>query len=210
MHGDPSVQGKNRCTAHSPLCNHGSIEEARRHVLRPDTAPHVQSLHSKDWMFGLFPDVRSALLYVVTTCSMGDSSVRNIDDQQKVLHSRVAVPGNWQLQPDITDSPIYTNIKYIIPVDPPHVPYRNPTGVYCRKFKSLQHWLLPMSKDNTEKPQRSPSKIVLHFAGVDSCFYVYLNGQFVGFSKDSRLPAEFDVSAIAIWMFHLFVDVFIH
>ncbi len=90
----------------------------------------------------------------------------------------IQVPGCWQLQG--YDRPHYTNIAYPFPIDPPHVPDENPTGVYRRSFSLPAEW--------------SGERIILRFEGVDSAFHVWLNGCLVGFSKGSRLPAEFDVT----------------
>ena len=78
------------------------------------------------------------------------------------------------------DPPQYTN--WIIPftVDPPYVPVQNPTGLYRRTFT------LPAGWEN--------GRIFLNFDGVDNAFYVYVNGERVGFSKVSHLPAEFDIT----------------
>ncbi len=88
------------------------------------------------------------------------------------------VPSNWQMLG--YGKPHYSNVVYPFPVDPPRVPSDNPTGCYRRWFE------LP--------PQWHESRVVLRFDGVDSAFQVWLNGQEAGFSKGSRLPAEFDVS----------------
>ena len=80
--------------------------------------------------------------------------------------------------------PHYTNVQYPFPVDPPRVPTENPTGSYRRKVTL---------SDDAVKDRR----LVLRFEGVDSAFYVYVNGKPVGFSKGSRLPSEFDVTAFA-------------
>ena len=100
-------------------------------------------------------------------------------DQSERL-TTVRVPGNWQLQVP-GDTPIYTNIKYIMPVDPPYVPEEhNPTGYYRHSVNIPASW--------------RKRKIILSFGGVDSCFYCWVNDKYVGFSKDSRLPAEFDIT----------------
>ena len=72
----------------------------------------------------------------------------------------------------------------------PHVPENNPTGVYRLEFSNLPiSWLkTDINGNNMER------RVVLHLGGVESCFLVYLNGQFVGLGKDSRLPSEFDVT----------------
>ncbi|KAL2609958.1 hypothetical protein R1flu_028531 [Riccia fluitans] len=88
------------------------------------------------------------------------------------------VPSNWQTHD--FDKPIYTNIVYPFPIDPPKVPEQNPTGCYRRQFKLPSEW----------KGRRT----FLSFEGVDSAFYVWINGVLVGYSQDSRLPAEFDIT----------------
>ena len=89
------------------------------------------------------------------------------------------VPGHWQLQG--YGRPHYTNIVYPFPVCPPHVPTENPTGTYSKDFE------VPSSWDES-------SQIRLRFDGVDSAFYLYLNGTEIGYSEGSRNPAEFDIT----------------
>ena len=91
---------------------------------------------------------------------------------------QIYVPSNWQLQG--YGRPHYTNVNYPFPVDPPKVPTENPTGSYRRYFELPANW--------------SSRRVILCFEGVDSAFYVWVNGKMVGFSKGSRLPAEFDVT----------------
>lgn len=91
----------------------------------------------------------------------------------------IAVPGNWTRQG--YDKPIYCNVKMPIPNTPPFVPQDdNPTGLYRRDFDLPAEW--------------QGRRIILYFGGVESAFYVWVNGQKVGFSKDSRLPAEFEIT----------------
>ncbi|HAN77054.1 MAG TPA: hypothetical protein DCQ31_04390, partial [Bacteroidales bacterium] len=100
----------------------------------------------------------------------------NFDD---LAWKTIQVPSNWQLKG--YGIPIYTNIKHPFPVNPPFVPIEgNETGVYRKSFNYAEY--------NANK------KTILHFAGVESAFYVWLNGEFVGYSEDSQLPAEFDIS----------------
>lgn len=91
----------------------------------------------------------------------------------------IEVPSNWQLQG--YDKPIYTNVKYPFPVDPPRVPADNPTGCYSKAFHVPDEWLTS-----------GRTRIILN--GVNSAFYLVCNGRFVGYSQDSRLPAEFDLT----------------
>lgn len=104
---------------------------------------------------------------------------------EKDLPEAVAmpVPSNWQMQG--FDIPIYTNVTYPIPVTPPQVPEENPTGCYSREFEVPEAWLV-----------EGQTRIILD--GVNSAFYLWCNGQWVGYSQDSRLPAEFDLSHVLV------------
>lgn len=88
------------------------------------------------------------------------------------------VPSCWQLYG--YGNPHYTNVTYPIPLSPPTVPSDNPTGCYRKTF--------------VYKEMTKGERVILRFEGVDSAFHVWLNGKFVGFSKGSRLPSEFDIS----------------
>lgn len=79
------------------------------------------------------------------------------------------------------DAPIYTNVQYPIPVNPPLVPTENPTGCYSLTFSTDAAWL-----DNGQ------TRII--FDGVNSAFHLWCNGHWIGYSQDSRLPAEFDLT----------------
>ncbi|WP_373231225.1 glycoside hydrolase family 2 TIM barrel-domain containing protein [Cohnella sp.] len=89
----------------------------------------------------------------------------------------IPVPSNWQLHG--YDVPQYTNIHYPIPYDPPYVPDQNPTGIYNREF----------TMDLSVGFER-----FLNFEGVDSCFYLYINNQFVGYSQVSHMTSEFNIT----------------
>ena len=93
----------------------------------------------------------------------------------------IPVPSNWQMFG--YDKPQYTNVNYPFPVDPPHVPDDNPAGVYATDFVLDADW--------------SAKQTYIVFEGVNSCFYVYVNGQKVGYSQGTHLPSEFDISAYA-------------
>ncbi|MCD6475266.1 MAG: hypothetical protein J7K85_03235, partial [Anaerolineaceae bacterium] len=97
---------------------------------------------------------------------------------------KLPVPSNWQMHGYGT--PIYTNIKYPFSLDTKHPPKidenNNPVGAYRRSFELSEDW---------EKQQ-----VFLHFGGVKSAFYVWLNGEFVGYSQGSMTPAEFDVTHV--------------
>ncbi len=92
---------------------------------------------------------------------------------------RLPVPANWQLAG--FDAPIYTNVQYPIAVNPPFVPTENPTGCYSLTFSVGSDWLAS-----------GQTRVI--FDGVNSALYLWCNGQWIGYSQDSRLPAEFDLS----------------
>ena len=93
---------------------------------------------------------------------------------------RVEVPGVWQNYG--YDRHQYTNIRYPFPFDPPYVPQDNPCGTYVYDFEY--------------KKDESAPKSYLIFEGVDSCFYVWVNGEYVGYSQVSHSTSEFDVTNI--------------
>ncbi len=93
----------------------------------------------------------------------------------------IDVPRSWQTYLDRDyDIPHYSNQEYPFPVDPPHVPADNPCGLY-RKVLNVTEEMLKY-------------QIFLNFEGVDSCFYLYLNGVFVGYSQVSHMTSEFDIT----------------
>lgn len=85
------------------------------------------------------------------------------------------VPSMWQYHG--YSAPLYPNVEYPIPFVPPFVGNKNPVGYYRKWFDA-----------------KATGKKILYFGGVDSAFFVYVNGKYVGFSKGSRIPAEFDVT----------------
>ena len=92
---------------------------------------------------------------------------------------KITVPSNWELQGYGT--PIYTNIVYPFPKNPPYIPHEiNPVGSYKRDFEIPADW--------------KNKAIYLHFGGVSGAMYVYVNGKKVGYSEGSKTPAEFNIS----------------
>ena len=91
---------------------------------------------------------------------------------------KVEVPGNWTLQG--YGAPQYTNIQMPFPDEPPFVPEENLTGVYAKEVVVPLEW--------------EGRRVVIHLGGAESALYLYVNGQAIGLSKDSRLPSEFDIS----------------
>ncbi|MEU9954969.1 glycoside hydrolase family 2 TIM barrel-domain containing protein [Streptomyces sp. NPDC050982] len=95
----------------------------------------------------------------------------------------IPVPSHWVLEGDgAYGRPIYTNIQFPFPIDPPHVPDENPTGDYRRHFDVPADW-------------SDAERVVLRFDGVESLFRVWVNGVEIGSASGSRLAHEFDVTS---------------
>ncbi|WMJ23132.1 glycoside hydrolase family 2 TIM barrel-domain containing protein [Paludicola sp. MB14-C6] len=92
-------------------------------------------------------------------------------------YDTIPVPSNWQMHG--YDAHQYTNVRYPIPYNPPYVPKENPCGLYERTISI---------KD------KESNRFFLNFEGVDSCHYVYINDQFVGYSQVSHSTSEFDIT----------------
>lgn len=127
--------------------------------------PFVKSLSGK-WRFFLASSPGNVPLEFYVN-SFEDSSWASIP-----------VPSNWQMHG--FDKPIYTNVVYPFPLNPPKVPDDNPTGCYRTYFSLPKEW--------------EGRRIFLHFEAVDSAFFAWVNGHPTGYSQDSRLPAEFEIT----------------
>ncbi|WP_342561099.1 glycoside hydrolase family 2 TIM barrel-domain containing protein [Paenibacillus sp. FSL R7-0345] len=130
-------------------------------------SPYYQSLNGV-WKFKYFNSISDVHepLYLEST----DSSTWD----------QLLVPSCWQIHG--YDQMHYLNYHYPIPNDPPFVPDSNPAGFYTRKFNLPSTW-----EANKEQ--------FIVFEGVNSCFYLWINGTFVGYSQGSRMPAEFNVGS---------------
>lgn len=130
----------------------------------PNNSDRVKTLNGK-WDFRFF-DSPIAL----------PNDIGQLFNQDKP--TQIEVPGCWEMAG--YDKPQYLNFKYPFPVDPPHVPNNNPTGVYRREFSLPSDW--------------SNHSVILTFLGVSSAYEVYLDGDFIGASKGSHLTSEFDLT----------------
>ncbi len=91
----------------------------------------------------------------------------------------IEVPANWELKGFGT--PIYTDVAYPFPANPPFIPHDyNPVGSYKRSFTLPARW--------------EGKKVFIHLGSVKSAFYIWVNGQKVGYSQGSKVPAEFDIT----------------
>jgi beta-galactosidase len=164
----------NKIAAHSTYIPYSSVEQAMRDI--PSESPYYLNLNGV-WKFNWVkhPDLRPVNFFKEAF------DVSYWDD--------LFVPSSWQMKG--YGIPIYTNITFPHAEKPPFImepvpveytknDYPNPVGSYKRDFMLPEEW--------------DGRQIFLHFAGVESAMYVWMNGKFVGYSEDSRLPAEFDVT----------------
>lgn len=169
-----AVIGINKEEAHATYVPYSDINQALRSI--PDNSLWYQSLNGT-WKFNWVshPDMRLVDFYKT------NYDVSYWDD--------IIVPSNWQLQG--YGKPIYTNVRYPFAKNPPKIlgpapkgytknDLPNPVGSYKRDFKIPENW------DGRE--------IFVHFAGVQSAFYLWINGVKVGYSQGSMTPAEFNIT----------------
>ncbi|WP_240528860.1 glycoside hydrolase family 2 TIM barrel-domain containing protein [Streptomyces humi] len=122
------------------------------------------------WQFRLSP----------TAAAAEDFAAEEFDDRG---WDSIPVPAHWVLEGDgAYGRPIYTNIQFPFPIDPPHVPDENPTGDYRRHFDLPGDWA-------------DAERVLLRFDGVESLFRVWVNGVEIGSASGSRLAHEFDVTS---------------
>ncbi len=164
---NPELLQLSRLPMHSTFW---SLENANRALelayfsVPDDKSPWIKSLDGT-WDIAVYPNPQAVPLGV-------------LEDNLPSGFSSIPVPSNIQFFGH--DTPWYTNVQMPFLHEPPFVPEENPTAVYRREFAVPLEW--------------KNKRVVLHFGAAESVLFVYLNGQPVGMSKDSRLPAEFDVS----------------
>lgn len=160
---NPEVVGRNKEPGHCTLMVYPDVETA---LACEGASPYFQCLNGK-WKFNCVtkPADRPADFY------------RPGFDVSK--WAEIPVPSNWEMQG--YDKPIYLNIRYPHPTNPPYIAHDyNPVGSYRRQFTIPDSW--------------DGRQVFLHFDGVISAMYVWINGQMVGYSEDSMTPAEFNIT----------------
>jgi beta-galactosidase len=173
---DPTVTGRNREPAHATMLPYATVEQALEGTR--EASPFFLSLNTGAGSGGARG--RWRFHYVEKPADRPAGFFRaDFDDTG---WATIPVPSNWQLQG--WDKPIYLNVPYPWAPenpDPPHIPPAwNPVGSYRTTFEVPPGW--------------AGRRVFLHFAGVNSAFYVWLNGRWVGYSEDSMTAAEFDVT----------------
>ncbi len=163
---DPQVFGKNKLAAHSTFVPYP--DEISALTFDKNASPYWKSLNGL-WSFKFLENPSSGPQGFF-------QEGFDISDWDSL-----PVPSNWQMHG--YGQPIYTNIKMPFPMDPPNVPTdKNETGLYKTSFEIPELW--------------QDRQIILHFAGVQSACYVWVNGVEVGYSQGSMTPAEFDISSL--------------
>ncbi|XP_010276620.1 PREDICTED: uncharacterized protein LOC104611315 [Nelumbo nucifera] len=191
---DPSFIKWRKRDAHVSLHCHDTVEGSLRYWYERNNVDFLVSksatwnddavpgaLDSAAWWVKGLPFVKSLSDYWKFFLAPSPTSIpKNFYDSEfeDSTWESLPVPSNWQMHG--FDRPIYTNVVYPFPLDPPYVPADNPTGCYRTCFHIPKEW--------------EGRRILLHFEAVDSAFHVWINGILVGYSQDSRLPAEFEVT----------------
>jgi beta-galactosidase len=161
---NPEMIGQNKEAPHATLISFDDEESALEAV--NTNSPNVLSLDGV-WKFNLVksPEQRPYWFF------KDDYDTRDWDD--------ITVPSNWEMKG--YDVPIYVNITYPYKKDPPFIQHDyNPVGSYKRTFTIPSGW--------------NKKEVFLHFGAVASAFYVWVNEKFVGYSQDSKTPAEFNIT----------------
>lgn len=161
---NPAMVERNKRAAHTNVIPFQSMEKARQGDRYQSS--YLQLLNGS-WKFAWSrnPEKRPADFYRT------HYDVSGWDE--------VTVPGSWQMQGYGTL--LYTNVAYPFEKNPPLIPDgHNPVGSYKRSFTVPEAW--------------NGRQVILHFGGVSSAMYVWVNGERVGYSQGSKLPAEFDIT----------------
>ncbi len=162
---NPAIFGINTEPPHCTLMPFPDVQMALNK--RPNDSPFYKTLNGT-WKFHWVPKPADRPV---------DFYKEDFDVSQWV---DISVPGNMEMHG--YGIPIYLNIPYPFKANPPYIPHdNNPVGSYRRNFTVPDNW--------------KGRQVILHFGGVNSAFYVWINGQKVGYSQDSKTPAEFNITS---------------
>ncbi len=150
-----------------------------------------QDEKSADRDISLSKSGRSDSKYFKSLCGEWDfkwlpsaDKISDIENEFSSLDDKICVPGCWQVQNGMKyDVPQYTNVNYPYPCDPPHIPDDVPCGLYRRSFFLTE-------KQITEK------RTYINFEGVDSAFYLWINGEFAAYSQVSHCTSEIEITEL--------------
>ena len=187
LHLKSDICSMNRKPAHTPLSAYENVQQARA----SGQSAYKISLNG-EYDFCIYDKPEDVPEFYLPDFTFGEDG------------SKITVPGNWELQFDKNGvrfgEPIYTNIPYPweylesdgtgirasersgIIANPPYIPEKNPTGCYRKSFT------LPANFDLDTRD------VTVYFEGVETAYYLWINGNFVGYSEDSKLPSEFDIT----------------
>ncbi|WP_347839490.1 glycoside hydrolase family 2 TIM barrel-domain containing protein [uncultured Draconibacterium sp.] len=161
---DPTICQVNKEAPHAYFIPFSSAEQARTEDKWQ--SPFVKSLNGT-WQFHLAQNPSERPFWFFKN----DFDTRNWDE--------IKVPSNWEVEG--FDYPIYTNVKYPHAKTPPLIQeHYNPVGSYKRTFELPESW--------------NEKEIIVHFGAASSCMNLWVNEQFVGYSEDSKTPAEFNIT----------------
>jgi len=162
---NPGLYGENQEPPHVPLCSFEKVDQALEGEYI--LSPYYLSLNGT-WKFSWFSTPQDVPIEFITK-SYSLDQLENIE-----------VPGTWQMQG--YGYKVYRNIPLEFgPYDPPHVPdHLNPTGIYIREFEIPESW--------------REREIFLNFDGVKSAYWLWINGEYVGFDKGSMTSGEWDIT----------------
>ncbi len=163
----PGLVDLNREAPHVPFMLYDQVEKVRADNF--EASPFYQSLNG-EWNFLFSADYKQRPL---------DFFAPKLNDAK---WDKLPVPSNWELQG--YGLPIYTNIIYPFPKNPPFVGDDNPVGTYRKQFTVPENW--------------KAKQVFLHFGSITGCAFVYVNGKKVGISKASKTAAEFNITPYLI------------
>ena len=161
---NPRLISENKLKAHATLYSFDNVKDAL--IGDRDKSEYIQMLNGT-WKFYYAENDKNA----PNKFYQKEYDARAWDN--------IDIPSCWEMKGYGT--PIYTNVVYPFPVNPPHIERENPVGSYIREFSIPEGW--------------TKRDVILHFGGVSSAFYLWVNGEYVGYSQGSRLPAEFDITS---------------